>query len=157
MKKQPVGRPTIYTKKLAKDICNKIASNSKGLMKLCAENPHWPNKDTIFTWLKTHPEFSDQYARARRLQIEAFIDDIIDIADETTNDYRLNDQGEIIPNGECIARSRLRIDARKWLASKLVPKIYGSKLTENIRSQEDCTEELKRLSAELDLKYRKDY
>ncbi|WP_367379929.1 hypothetical protein [Legionella quinlivanii] len=28
-------------------------------------------------------------------------------------------------NSEFIARSRLRINTRKWLASKLAPKIYG--------------------------------
>ncbi len=60
------GRTSIYTKDLAQDICDKIASSSKGLKKLCAENAHWPNKDTIFTWLKNNSSFADQYARAKR-------------------------------------------------------------------------------------------
>jgi hypothetical protein len=30
-------------------------------------------------------------------------------------------------NSEFIARSRLRIDTLKWLASKLVPRLYGDK------------------------------
>ena len=38
----------------------------------------------------------------------------------------INNQGNAIYNGEFIARSRLRVDTRKWLASKLVPKIYGT-------------------------------
>ena len=31
-------------------------------------------------------------------------------------------------NNEAVQRSRLRVDARKWLMSKLMPKKYGEKL-----------------------------
>jgi hypothetical protein len=30
-------------------------------------------------------------------------------------------------NGENIQRSRVRIDTRKWLLSKMLPKVYGDK------------------------------
>ena len=119
------GRPSDYTPELAKDICEVIASSSKGLKRLCNDNPHWPNKDTIFTWLKNNHEFSDQYAHAKRCQIETFVDEIIEIADDASQDVLVNEQGTMVCNHEFIARSRLRIDTRKWLASKLVPKVYG--------------------------------
>lgn len=119
------GRPTEYTPQLAAEICDTIASNSKGIKRLCNDNSHWPNKDTIFTWLKNYPEFSDQYAQAKRCQIETFIDEILEIADDTSQDFVVNEQGTTGCNHEYIARSRLRIDTRKWLAAKLVPKIYG--------------------------------
>ncbi len=57
-------------------------------------------------------------------QIETLVDEIIDIADDSSND-RIIDDGRERCNGEYIARSRLRVDTRKWLASKLAPKIYG--------------------------------
>lgn len=120
------GRPTDYSDELAKEICDTIASSSKGIKKLCSENAHWPNKDTIFTWLKNNGDFSDQYIKAKRCQIEIFIDDILDIADDSTQDSVVNEQGNRICNNEFIARSKLRIDTRKWLASKLVPKVYGA-------------------------------
>jgi len=123
--KANTGRPSLYTDELAQEICNAIASNSKGMKKLCAENTHWPNKDTIFTWLKNKPEFSDQYARAKQCQIETFVDEIIEIADDSSQDQVINDHGASVRNSEFIARSRLRIDTRKWLAAKLVPKVYG--------------------------------
>ena len=63
--------------------------------------------------------------QAKRCQIEVFIDEILDIADDSSQDEIANNQGHIVCNSEFIARSRLRIDTRKWLASKLVPKIYG--------------------------------
>ena len=119
------GRPSSYSPELVKEICEVIASSSKGLKRLCVDNPHWPNKDTIFTWLKNNQEFSDQYAHAKRCQIETFIDEILEIADDSSQDVLVNEQGSISCNHEFIARSRLRIDTRKWLASKLVPKVYG--------------------------------
>lgn len=121
-----IGRPTIYTQELANEICAKIASNGKGVKLLCAENPHWPNKDTIFVWLKNYSDFSDQYVQAKRCQVETFIDEILEIADDSTHDNYVTEQGKVTCNNEYIARSRLRIDTRKWLASKLVPKIYGT-------------------------------
>lgn len=57
------GRPGEFTSVIGAEICNAIASTTIGLKVLCIENPHWPNKDTIFFWLKNNYEFSDQYAR----------------------------------------------------------------------------------------------
>lgn len=126
------GRPTTYTPELANEICDSIASTSKGTKKLCKENTHWPCQDTLFTWLKIYPEFSEQYAQAKRCQIEIFIDEILEIADDTSQDRVVNEGENDICNSEFIARSRLRIDTRKWLASKLVPKIYGASKNETV-------------------------
>ena len=70
--------------------------------------------------MKSHPEFLEQYARARELQTDIFIDEIIDIADGTEND---------------VQRDRLRIDSRKWIASKLKPKKYGAFKTIEYKDQ----------------------
>ena len=45
-----------------------------------------------------------------------------------------NAEGEITRqvNGEAIQRSRLRVDTRKWILSKMVPKKYGTKVTAEI-------------------------
>lgn len=144
--KKKMGRPTTYTPELAKEICNSIASSSKGTKKLCKENSHWPCQDTLFTWLKTNPEFSEQYAQAKRCQIEVFIDEILEIADDSSQDEMMSEQGGIICNSEFIARSRLRIDTRKWLASKLVPKVYGS---QQKNANEPCPTLLERLVLDL--------
>jgi hypothetical protein len=122
------GRPTDYTPKLVNEICTTIASSSKGISRLCKDNSSWPTKETIFSWLKTYGDFSDQYARAKRLQIEVLVDEIIEIADDSSQDNIINQQGQIICNNATINRARLRIDTRKWIASKLAPKIYGDKI-----------------------------
>lgn len=128
-----IGRPSIYTQELADEICVKIASNGKGIKLLCAENPHWPNKDTIFAWLKNYPDFSDQYVKAKQFQIETFIDDMLEIADDASQDLIANERGTLVSNNTSITRARLRIDTRKWLASKLVPKTYGLVKQDDVR------------------------
>ena len=54
-------------------------------------------------------------------------EEILDIADDGSNDY-METKGGYKINSESIARSRLRIDARKWIMSKMQPKKYGDKL-----------------------------
>lgn len=144
------GRPTDYTQELADEICNTIASSSVGTKKLCKKNPNWPSQDTIFTWLKIRKEFSEQYAQAKRHQVEVLVDEILEIADDSSNDtiIKVDEEGNEreICNSEWINRSRLRIDTRKWVASKLVPRLYGDKLqydaNVNIIKQEDAIKEL---------------
>lgn len=79
---------------------------------------------TLVTWLTKYPE---QYARAREAQADKHAEDILAIADDGRNDTYLTDAGEVT-NHDVIARSRLRVDARKWLASKMAPKKYGEKV-----------------------------
>lgn len=127
------GRPTKYTNILAEEICTAIASSSKGIKVLCQEHPNWPNKDTIFTWLKDNKDFSDRYARAKQAQIECVVDELLDIADDVSNDQLIDSEGQPHFNSQAVQRARLRIDTRKWLACKLVPKVYGSCMPENVR------------------------
>ena len=53
-------------------------------------------------------------------------DDIIDIGDESSDDYKNDGDGKTSFNKEAVMRSRLRCDNRKWYLSKLAPKRYGN-------------------------------
>jgi len=133
-KKNPVGRPTIYNEKIAALICEKVATHSIGIRRLCKLYPELPDVDTIYVWRYKHPEFAEQYALAKLKQADLLAEEVIDIADDGTNDWmeKFGDEGENLGyqlNGEHFQRSRLRIDTRKWLAAKLLPKQYGSSLT----------------------------
>lgn len=122
------GRPTDYSIELAEEICDTIASSSKGIKKLCRENEHWPSYMTIYRWLRKHKEFCDLYTQAKRDQIQVYVDEIIEISDESSHDDLVNKNGDVYCNSEWINRSRLRVDTRKWLAAKLVPRLYGEKI-----------------------------
>jgi hypothetical protein len=76
--------------------------------------------------LKLLPEDEDlahQYARAREDCQDAIAEEIIAIADEDpgTTPVGGTDSG-------AVQHQRLRVDARKWLLSKLAPKRYGDRL-----------------------------
>ncbi len=143
-----IGRPTDYTEALADEICEKVSTDSRSLVYLCVENPHWPHRSNVYKWLLKHPYFRDKYAQAKRQQVEAIVDDILDIADDTMNDTltKTNQNGEEyeVQNSEWINRSRLRVDTRKWMASKLAPKLYG----DNVGMRE-LYEEIAELKREL--------
>ena len=95
-----------------------------------------PSHQTVYNWLNEEHEnydkiFLDNYARARQDQADFYADEIIEISDDSRNDYMEKLIGEEVVqvvNQENIQRARLRIDARKWVSSKLKPKKYGDKL-----------------------------
>ena len=125
-KKQP-GRPTKYTAEIAKRICDEVSKSDRGLASICnADN--MPCRATVHKWLSEIKEFSDKYARAKLEQADYLAEQILEIADDNSKDTIYTESESAIPNSEWINRSRLRVDARKWLASKLAPKKYGDRM-----------------------------
>lgn len=158
------GRPTKYCEEMAKLICERVATTTFGLGRLCAMHDDMPTRFTVNLWRSIYPEFSSMYAQAKLKQADLMAEEILEIADDATNDYMESlsqeEQGEAWRyNGEHVNRSRLRIDTRKWLASKLLPKQYGDKLLLEQKSEENekLKQELLELRKRLDDQNRKDY
>lgn len=124
------GRPTVYSPELAELICKRIATSRHGLRAICQADDI-PSLTTIMRWLSEEDkaEFREQYARAREAQADLLAEEILQIADDGQNDSYIDDEGKVRIDHDHIARSRLRVDARKWLASKLAPKKYGDRIT----------------------------
>ena len=126
------GRPSSYSDDVATAICRRIA-DGESLRKIC-ETDDMPSKTTVMEWLASdkHVGFRTKYARARELQADALFDEMLDIADDGSNDWMERNFGEDtrwVENGEAMRRSDLRIKTRQWMASKLMPKKYGEKVT----------------------------
>lgn len=119
-----MGKST-YNEKIGKEICDAIASSTLGIEDLRAQNPHFPAQSTIYKWLNDHSSFSELYANAKRAQAAIFAEEIIKISDNETRDHIVGDDGKLVMNSVKVARDRLRIDTRKWIACKLLPKVYG--------------------------------
>ena len=117
------GRPTEYTPEKAAIICVRLR-RGESLRQICRDED-MPHRDTVYYWLHQFPEFSDQYARAKECQADEMFDEILEIADYKSDDYRVDEYGNEKPNYENIQRSRLRVDTRKWYLSKVLPKRYG--------------------------------
>lgn len=138
--KKPNGRPLEYTKEMGDYICELVASTGHGLLKLTKLYPEIPAKETINRWRYRVPEFRVQYAQAKIEQADRLAEECLEIADDDSYDTKLTPEGFEICNTEFIARSRLRIDTRKWLASKLLPKQYGQQSEEEQKDKKALIE-----------------
>lgn len=125
------GRHSDYTDEMAEIICMRLAEGDS-LRKICSDED-MPSKTSVFRWLAKNSSFRDQYAQAKEMGCQVWAEEIIDIADDGSNDWmeQLDKDGEVAGyrlNGEHVQRSKLRVDSRKWLLSKLAPKKYGDRM-----------------------------
>lgn len=114
-----------YSKQWADMICEMLI-NGASLRAICLSED-MPALSTVMKWLGNEPEFAEQYARARELQQDTYADEITHIADTEPDPQR----------------ARVRIDARKWHASKLAPRKYGDKI-ETVHSGEVAVTQITR-------------
>lgn len=139
-----MGRPNAYRQEMANEICRRIAEGET-LRQICRDEL-MPARSTVQIWVvEDLGGFSGQYARAREVQLDHWVDEIIEIADDSSNDWleRETKSGRKIRvlDQEAIMRARLRIDTKKWLLSKLKPEKFGDSL---------------KLSGSLDLNHKSD-
>jgi hypothetical protein len=127
-----------YTPELADRVCE-LMIEGQSLRKIC-ETPGMPSRRNIFNWLKDNADFREKYEIARMLQAEWWSHEILAIADDSSGDITINEHGEQIVDHENINRSRLRVDARKWLMSKLHPQRYGDRVTADVTMRRDVKE-----------------
>lgn len=119
-----------FSDEVAAAICEGL-SEGKSLREVCRQ-PGMPSETAVRYWARDDKNgFASQYARAREIGYHVIADELLEIADDGSNDWmeRNADDGPgWQANGEHMQRSRLRVDTRKWLLSKVLPKIYGDKL-----------------------------
>jgi hypothetical protein len=102
--------PVPYSDEVGDAICDRLR-DGETLNAIC-KSEDMPTESTVRLWASEDTPFAAKYARARELGYQKMADDLVDIADESGD-----------PN-----RNRLRVDTRKWLLSKALPKIYGDRL-----------------------------
>ncbi len=128
--KCPLGRPSSFTQEIADTICGRV-SLGEPLRQICRDEG-FPDQRTVYRWLESRDEFRQQYARAREAMMDSFADEILEIAEDGTNDWEERESARgnsyVALNSEAVARSNMRIEARKWLMGKCAPKKYGDKL-----------------------------
>lgn len=130
---RPVGRPaTPCSEATAAYLFDEIAAG-RSVRSLCAEKD-MPSQDTFYKWVARDREFAERYARAKTLQVEKMAEDILDISDDGENDTYIDADGIRRVDNDVIQRSRLRVDTRKWLMAKLMPKKYGERQDINVNA-----------------------
>jgi len=111
------------------------ANKEKAVVKICLavesgkalrnilKNSDMPAPATFYKWLETDEDLVKQYARSTSIRAESLFEDMIDIADNL--DPLTGESRE--DNKTMTSRDRLRVDTRKWAASKLHPEKYGER------------------------------
>lgn len=117
--------PYKWTDDIEAEIFGRIAKG-EAIRNICSDD--WlPSWTTVNKRLASDAEFAARYARAREDQADKLFDEILAIADSQEGDV-IKVDGKDQTNHDQIARAKLRIDARKWMAGKLRPKVYGDKV-----------------------------
>lgn len=127
----PTGRPVTYDPDIAAEICRRLGEG-EGLRAIC-RSEGMPPESTVRTWVADDRDgFAVRYTTARQAQALRWAEEILEIADDGSNDWierNTADGGRGYEfHGEHYQRSRLRVDTRKWLLSKVLPKVYGDKI-----------------------------
>jgi hypothetical protein len=126
---KPNGRPPTYTAEIGEAICVGIAAGAT--VTEAIHETLGPDttvvRQTIYKWANRHAEFGDAFARACARRIDAFEEDILEIADRTEDDYRETQKGGMVPNKELVLRSKARIESRQWLMARRDPRLWGDK------------------------------
>lgn len=125
------GRPSRYTQEIGEIICDRLM-DGETLRQICRDED-MPDERTVRRWAANpEHEFSPHYTRAREIGYLRMVDELLEIADDGSNDWMIREgkDGEAswVANGEHVQRSRLRVDTRKWVLAKMLPKVFGEKL-----------------------------
>jgi hypothetical protein len=108
-------KPSVhFTQELFNEICAQLAQGRS--LREIERMENMPLAGTVCNWVETNAELKKQYASAREIGYILMAEDVIDIADNSAVAAGAPDP-------------RLRVETRKWLLSKVLPKIYGDKQT----------------------------
>lgn len=128
-----IGRPLEYTQEMGDKICFGISSG-RSLKSVCSDD-NMPHFVTVLRWVQRVPAFRNQYAEAREIQAEVWAEEIVDIADDNAHDMKVVMRGEEAVETldfDHVQRAKLKVDARKWVAARLLPKKYGEPINARV-------------------------
>lgn len=125
----PKGRPSSYTDAIADAICDQLKDG--GTLNEVCKQPGMPSEATVRTWaLDDVNGFSSKYTRARELGYLKLADEILEIANTPVIGIKTvsKPNGTETTEADMIEHRRLQVDTRKWMLSKMLPKLYGDKI-----------------------------
>lgn len=119
-----------YSQQVADEICRRLAEG-ESLRSICRDEG-MPDESSVRAWaLDNVNGFAPQYTRAREIGYDKLAEELLEISDTP----QLGEIRTVKPDGaeevkvaDMIEHRRLRVDSRKWMLSKMLPKKYGDKL-----------------------------
>ena len=140
---KPIGRPSAFTQDIADKICMDLSMGETLPNILSPEG--MPSGPTVWKWRRDRPEFLNDYMRAREEQTRTWADEIISLADDSSEDWQTctKKDGSTFSklDRDHVSRVSLQIDSRKWLMARVNRAEYGDNqkidLTATIESKDD--------------------
>lgn len=124
-----MGRPLTFKQETADAICERLACG-ESLRAICRDDG-FPSEATVRGWARDDvAAFAAQYARAREIGYDCMAEQILELADKSRLGRKVvrDKDGISVTEADMVDRTKLQIDVRKWLLSKMLPKRYGEKL-----------------------------
>lgn len=133
-----------YSREIADEILAKMAAGMT-LKEICRAEG-MPAAPTVRDWVVQNiDDLAERYARARDRQMEHWADEVLEASDDSTNDWmerkRRDGSIEVVLDREHVERSRLRVEARKWLLAKLHPE-YRERVQHDVNVNTDLASRL---------------
>ena len=120
----------VYSPEIEEELLKRMAEG-ESRTQICRD-AHMPSRKTINSWLLKDEDFAKRYAVAQQLLFERWADEMLEIADDSSNDYidRETKAGRMERrlDRENIYRSDLRFRARQWLLAKLCRHTFGDRM-----------------------------
>jgi hypothetical protein len=111
---------------IALEVCQRVA-NGEYLSAVCKSSPRFPTAQCFWCWRNDDPIIFAAYADAQEARAERLADEIVEVADEKPNHF-VDEKGRERIDPGSVAHQKLRVDTRRWVAAKLLPKRYGEYL-----------------------------
>lgn len=128
------------TQELRDEVCARRIRGEK-LQDICADE-HLPSYDTLMKWWlgepgDGHDAFRHAYAHALMAWAMGVVDEIVEIADDTSGDWQWSERKQAwVPDNDTPTRAKVRIDTRKWIATKMLPRLFGERMEIDYRSSD---------------------
>lgn len=158
-KKKPAKRgpkPKYDPKKVIEHVCQQMTITGRSVRAILKEDKGMPGRTVFMEWLADakHQELANQYAQAMQSRWLNMADELVEISDDDVEDVFLDPQfdeaGNPIPgmtkrrpNNVTVQRHRLRVDTRKWVLSKMLPRVYGDKIQQEVSGPDGGPVEMK--------------
>lgn len=117
----------MYPEEMKGRVCAEIAK--VGSLRRVCRMEGMPDRRTVMRWLDEDTVFAAEYARAKQVGIEDFIEETLDLADTPEEGVEVSDGplGRTVKTGDMLGHRKLQVETRRWLAERMLPKLYGPK------------------------------
>ena len=125
--KPGAGRPPTYSKEIWKGIFDRVGAGASLTTALKEPGISYSHAQRL---IDADPALAEAYETAKKTRASRLAEEIIELSDAEIPSHL---QGVEI--SAWVNQKRLQVDARKWVAAKLYPRVYGDKIDVSVRDE----------------------